>query len=298
MVKEKQLLRNKKSYFINKLKGRKLIIYVLFLFYLIPLYLMKSPLKITLLQSELHWEDRTANLHAFTKKIEKLEPGTTDLIILPEMFTTGFSMNTSELAEPMGGPTSQWMQKIAQEKQTAICGSVIINENGVAYNRLLWVFPDARILTYDKRHCFTLAGEQEHFEAGTQRLIVDYKGWKICPLICYDLRFPVWSRNTEAYDLLLYVANWPNRRSQAWKSLLLARAIENQSYTIGVNRVGLDENGLEYSGDSAVIDFGGKVLYQVSEVEDVFTIALDLEKQESFRKKLAFLADQDAFTIN
>lgn len=258
---------------------------------------MKAPLRLTLFQSQLAWEDIDANLQQFSQKLAGLAKDRTDLILLPEMFTTGFSMNAQALAETMDGKTVAWMQEMAAAKGAVVCGSAIIREGEHCFNRLLWVRPDGTVATYDKRHCFTLAGEQEHFNAGTERLIVSCKEWKICPLICYDLRFPVWSRNNCGYDLLIYIANWPNKRSEAWKSLLRARAIENQAYTVGVNRVGLDEKQLQYSGDSTVIDYAGSVLYQVSEVEDGFSITLSWEKQEEFRQKLPFLADQDSFEI-
>lgn len=258
---------------------------------------MSSNLQVTLIQSPLKWQDIDANLNEFSKKIACIQKGSTDLIILPEMFTTGFSMNPANLAEPMNGKTVHWMKEMAKAKDAVICGSAMIEEANTFYNRFLWVEPNGSIQSYDKRHCFSLANEQEFFQAGKERLILNYKGWKICPLVCYDLRFPVWSRNNVGYDLLLYVANWPSRRSQAWKSLLVARAIENQVYTIGVNRVGKDENGLDYSGDSSLIDYAGKVRYQISEVEDVFTTTLFKEPQQKFREKLPFLDDQDDFEV-
>lgn len=255
-----------------------------------------SNLRITTVQSYLHWEDKTQNLAMFDQKLKGLM-GATDLIILPEMFSTGFSMNTEELAESMDGTTMQWLKQKAAEMKAVITGSFIAIENGQYFNRLVWMQPDGIYQTYDKRHLFTLAGEQHYYSAGKERLIVNYKGWKICPLVCYDLRFPVWSRNTEDYDVLIYVANFPERRHHAWKSLLVARAIENQAYTIGLNRVGKDNNDIYYSGDSVVLDYAGQARYQVSHIEDVFTTSLSYEDLKTFRSKLNFLPDRDRFEI-
>ncbi|RMG82350.1 MAG: amidohydrolase [Bacteroidetes bacterium] len=255
-----------------------------------------SVLIVTVFQSNLIWEDPPANRKMFSEKIDRLaEP--TDLIILPEMFTTGFSMNARKLAETMDGESVQWMRRYAKKKKAMVMGSLIIEEDGQFFNRLIAMRPDGSLSFYDKRHLFTLAGEHAHYRKGTRRLILDYKGWKICPLICYDLRFPVWSRNTEDYDLLIYVANWPVKRSHHWKSLLRARAIENQSYTIGVNRCGEDAGGYYYSGDTSVIDFGGNIHFQVAHTEAAFTTSLSLEKQTAFRKRLDFLPDRDNFEI-
>ena len=253
-------------------------------------------LRITTIQSFLHWEDTARNLQMFDKKLKGLA-GKTDLIILPEMFTTGFSMNAAALAEAMDGETLQWLAAKARTIGAAVTGSFIVNENGRYYNRLVWMNPDGQFACYDKRHLFTLAKEHETYVAGTEKLIVEWKGWKVCPLVCYDLRFPVWSRNTEGYDLLLFVANWPTARSYHWKQLLVARAIENQSFVIGVNRVGSDEKGLDYSGDTSVIDYSGNVVYQISDKEEVSTRTLDKGEMKSFRNRLNFLADQDNFQI-
>ncbi len=258
---------------------------------------MHSDLRISLVQSRLLWEDIPGNLAAFTEKIKTIPTGSTDVILLPETFTTGFSMHTPELAEDEEGPSLAWMRVMASEKQAVVAGSIIFREGEQYFNRFLWVRPDGSHSHYNKRHCFTLAGEQEHFTPGNARLIVECKGWRLCPMICYDLRFPVWSRYRGDYDVLLYVANWPRPRNEAWKTLLRGRAIENQCYTIGVNRVGEDEKGLAYSGDSAVIDYAGAPLYQASEVEGIFTLSLSAEKQQIFRKKLAFLADRDIFEV-
>ncbi|MCB9285547.1 MAG: amidohydrolase [Lewinellaceae bacterium] len=255
-----------------------------------------EPLRVTLVQTELAWEDPAANLQRLERKLHPIS-GTTDLIILPEMFTTGFTMRAEAMAEDMDGPTLRWMQAMASQLDAVITGSVVICERGACFNRLLWVRPDKTYAYYDKRHLFSLAGEQHHYTAGNQRLLVGLKGWTICPLICYDLRFPVWSRNTQDYDLLIYVANWPKARRHAWQSLLVARAIENQSYTIGVNRVGEDANGNEYTGDSMVVNFAGEVLYHIAYGEQSETLTLAHAIQESFRAKFPFLDDADDFSL-
>lgn len=252
-------------------------------------------LRVSLLQAELAWEDKAANLLRFGEKIDVLTAAT-DLILLPEMFTTGFSMNAPALAESMDGPTMQWLADQAAKSRAVVAGSFIALEKGRYYNRFVWMRPDGRWAAYDKRHLFAYAGEDQIYSPGEKRLMVELKGWKICPLICYDLRFPVWSRNTESYDLLLYVANFPERRRQAWMALLTARAIENQAYTIGVNRVGKDGQDIAYSGDSSVVDYEGNVLYRLAEVEGVHTIELSADAQQAFREKFPFLKDQDGFT--
>lgn len=249
-------------------------------------------LRVSLLQAELAWEDKAANLQRFGEKIAALPPDS-DLILLPEMFTTGFSMNAPALAESMDGPTMQWLAAQAAGSGAVIAGSFIAREKDRYYNRFVWMRPDGSFDFYDKRHLFAYAGEDKIYTAGEKKLIVTLKGWKICPLICYDLRFPVWSRNTENYDLLLYVANFPERRRHAWKSLLLARAIENQVYTIGVNRVGKDGQDIAYSGDSCVVDFEGNLLYELEGVEGTHTIELSAIAQQNFREKFPFLKDRD-----
>ena len=262
---------------------------------LIILWPMEN-LRITTVQSILHWEDITANLSMFDEKLKGLE-GTTDIIVLPEMFTTGFSMDARALAETMEGRTMQWLGQKAAQIGAVVTGSFIVQENGAFYNRLVWMQPDGGFKHYDKRHLFTLAKEDAAYQPGATKLIVEWKGWRVCPLICYDLRFPVWSRNTEGYDLLIYVANWPDKRSYHWCQLLVGRAIENQSYVVGVNRTGSDEKGFDYSGGTSVIDYSGNVLYRVSNQEDVFTGILQYNELVSFRKKLAFLDDKDKFEI-
>ena len=257
---------------------------------------MEENLKITIIQSELHWEDVDANLEMFSKKIQYIEEET-DLIILPEMFSTGFSMNAESLAETNDGKTLNWMISEAKKYQTAITGSVIISENNHFYNRLFFVFPDGSYEKYDKKHTFTLAKENESYTAGIQRLIVNYKGWRICPLVCYDLRFPVWARNTEDYDVLIYVANWPKVRTVAWDTLLRARAIENMTYCIGVNRVGFDGNDHEYVGHSSVYDVLGKQISTSAFDEFTETVVLDKRHIEENRSHFQFLNDRDPFTL-
>ncbi len=253
-------------------------------------------MKIALIQSNLIWENPKANRDIFENKINEIN-GSVDLIVLPEMFTTGFTMNPNAVAESMQGETVLWMQSLAKAKKTAITGSVVIEESGNFYNRMLFVFPSGEIEHYDKRHLFTLAGEEKVYTAGNKKLIVDYLGWKICPMVCYDLRFPVFSRNVENYDLLLYVASWPEKRIQAWDTLLKARAIENMSYVVAVNRVGVDDNQHQYVGHSQVIGFLGNYELEPQETENVFVIRLDRDKMLSARNSFGFLNDKDAFQL-
>ncbi|WP_029037547.1 amidohydrolase [Salinimicrobium xinjiangense] len=259
---------------------------------------MTQILKTALLQANLDWENISQNVTNFEQKIKEL-PQEVDLIILPEMFSTGFSMNAGNLAEPENGPTFRWMQKMASEKDAAVTGSLIISENGNFYNRLYFVYPDGSFQKYDKRHTFTLAKENDTYASGKERLIVEYKGWKVCPLVCYDLRFPVWARNTEGYDLLIFVANWPAARVAAWDTLLKARAIENMSYCIGVNRVGRDGSDLNYVGHSAVYDSLGKQISGAHD-ESEFTEIVELDKDhlKETRSQLKFLQDRDRFTVH
>jgi omega-amidase len=262
-----------------------------------------SDLKVTLIQANLHWEDVAANLRMFDEKINAITERT-EIIVLPEMFSTGFSMKPEVLAETMDGSAVQWMKKKAAEKNVIITGSLIIEENGQYLNRLIWMQPNGVMGTYDKRHLFGYGGEHEHYLAGDRRLIAQVKGWKICLTVCYDLRFPVWSRNVitpetgaPAYDVLINVANWPERRSTAWKTLIQARAIENQCYTIGVNRVGNDGNEIYHSGDSSLIDPLGEILYRKGHEEDIFTTTLERSKLEEIRKNIPFLKDADKFQV-
>jgi len=258
---------------------------------------MESMLKVAIIQKDLVWQDaeqNRVNLDAMFSEIEDV-----DLIVLPEMFTTGFSMEPKPIAETMQGKTIGWMLNTAKRLDAAIVGSLIIQDNGMFYNRMLFVYPGGEIKQYDKRHAFTLAGENKEYTSGKNKLIVDYKGWKICPLICYDLRFPAWSRNVDNYDLLLYSANWPKPRINAWNTLLKARAIENMSYCIGVNRVGVDAHNYEYSGNSVAIDYLGNELTAICEHKEAILYAsLDKEEMYKTRAKLPFLEDRDTFTIN
>lgn len=254
-------------------------------------------LTITLIQSTLHWENIDANLRMFSDKVSNLDE--TDLIMLPEMFTTGFSMNAADLAETMENSKGiDWMHRTAKLLSVAVTGSLIIKEDNRYYNRLFWVEPNGRQLHYDKKHLFTMAKEQLTFTAGTQKLMVDYKGWKIAPFICYDLRFPAWNRNLEDYDLAFYVANWPAKRSFHWRSLLAARAIENQAYVIGVNRVGVDGRGFDYSGDSSILNPIGELLYHKVNEEDICRMTLTKAVLHTLRKKYPFLADRDYYTFH
>lgn len=258
---------------------------------------MQDTLKIAFIQSDLAWENPKQNRDYFKEKIEAIT-SPVDLIILPEMFTTGFTMNAKEYAETMQDKSLHWMQKMAAFKNTALVGSIIIKEQNKFYNRLLFVYPDGNISTYDKRHTFTLAGEHEVFTAGNSKLIIDYKGWKICPLICYDLRFPVWARNVENYDVLIYVANWPKPRIHAWDTLLMARAIENMCYCIGVNRVGIDKLDNEYCGHSATYDILGNNITPIRpNKEHTEIVTLERNHINFYRNKLKFLTDKDNFSL-
>jgi omega-amidase len=257
-------------------------------------------LSFTLIQTKLFWEDRDANLAMLEKKIMGIRERT-EIVVLPEMFSTGFSMNPTKLAEQMDGVTVTWMKKIAAAKKIVLTGSVIVEEDGNYYNRLLWVLPDGNLGFYDKRHRFAFAGENAEYTPGNKRLIAQVKGWKINLQVCYDLRFPVWARQhsneSPEYDVLLYVANWPERRAHAWKTLLTARAIENQCYVVGVNRVGDDGNGIAHSGDSMVIDALGTTLYHKNDEEDIHTIVLEREPLQQVREKFPFWKDADNFKI-
>jgi len=268
-----------------------------------------STLSITVIQSIIHWQNKQANLAMFEQKIGSIKEKT-EIVLLPEMFSTGFSMEAATLAETMEGTTVQWMQRISAEKKIILAGSVIIEENGHYYNRLLWVLPNGQLGVYDKRHRFAFAGEDNHYTAGSKRLIASVKGWKINLQICYDLRFPVWARQGSIsdvtsdaqsaepeYDLLINVANWPEHRKHAWKTLLLARAIENQCYAVGVNRVGDDGNNIHYSGDSMIIDPLGEVLHTKENEEEIFTMILQKEKLQEIRNKFPFWKDADSFSI-
>ena len=273
-----------------------------------------SKLTITTIQSNLVWENKATNLLMLEQKIKSIEERT-EIVVLPEMFSTGFSMNAAALADDMNGETVNWMKRIAAEQKIILTGSIIIKDNDHYFNRLIWMLPNGEYGVYDKRHLFGFGNETENYTAGNKRLIASVKGWKINLQICYDLRFPVWARQTPStlenssrpfggaggeveYDVLIYVANWPERRSHAWKSLLCARAIENQCYVVGVNRVGNDGNNIYHSGNSMIIDPLGQVLYHNADDEDIFTITLEKEMLDEVRSKFPFLKDGDSFTIS
>ena len=260
-----------------------------------------SSLTITLIQTKLFWEDKKANLEMFQRKIESIKEKT-EIVILPEMFNTGFSMKPELFAEKMDGETVNWMKKISAERKIILTGSLMIEEDGKYFNRLIWMLPNGQFGTYDKRHLFAYAHENEHYSAGNKKLIASVKGRKINLQICYDLMFPVWARQPPGelenkYDLLINVANWPERRSLAWKTLLRARAIENQSFVVGVNRVGEDGDKISYNGGSTIIDPLGEIIYQKDEEEDIFTYTLEKEKVEETRNHFPFWKDADEFII-
>lgn len=264
-----------------------------------------SSLTFTLIQTQLHWEDKTANLKMLEEKINGIKQKT-EIILLPEMFSTGFSMNPNRLAEGMDGDAVAWMKRVSEGKKVILTGSLMTKEHNRYVNRLVWMLPNGQMGLYDKRHLFAYANEHTHFTPGKKRLIASVKGWKINLLVCYDLRFPVWSRqarhvNNEKqgleYDVLIYVANWPEKRSHMWRTLLQARAIENQCYCIGVNRVGNDGNGIYHSGDSMVVNPLGDVLYHKAHEEDIYTITLQKEELDAVREKMPFWKDADPFLI-
>jgi omega-amidase len=257
-------------------------------------------MKIALVQTPLHWEDSAANLRMITDRIGAIRDA--DLIVLPEMFTTAFSMRPEKVAEQAGGPVPGMMSDWAARSGAAVTGSIAVEENGKYYNRLYFAEPGGRVHTYDKRHLFTMGDEHSHYTAGERKLIIEYRGWKICPLVCYDLRFPVWSRNRlvdgrPEYDMLLYVANWPAARSYAWRHLLVARAIENQCYVAGVNRTGVDANGYEYDGQSMFVGPKGEVVAMSGREDDTIYCEADRGQLDDFRSGFPALADGDAFRI-
>jgi len=254
-------------------------------------------LRVTLVQQPLAWHDPGANRERFEALLAPLA-GQTDLVVLPETFTTGFSMAVENLGEPAGGPTTQWLKRLAGTLSAAIAGSVITAESGHYYNRLFWVTP-SDLRHYDKRHLFRMGREHQHFTSGRSAWSIEWRGMRICPFVCYDLRFPVFSRRRPQleYDALLYVANWPAVRAYPWRQLLIARAIENQSFVVGVNRIGLDGNGVEYGGDSAVIDFIGRPLIELGDTAAVTTTVLDVTALRAFRDKFPAHLDADRFTL-
>jgi predicted amidohydrolase len=262
-----------------------------------------NDLRVTLIQTALHWESPGANLAMLEEKLWLIGVPT-DVIVLPEMFTTGFTMNAPALAEPMNLTTFKWMKGQAARTGAVVTGSYIVKENGQYFNRLVWMQPNGAYHVYDKRHLFRMAHEHDTYAAGGKRLVTEWKGWRICPMVCYDLRFPVWSRNGPRpdgdglqYDVLLYVANWPQPRRHAWSTLLKARAIENLSYAIGVNRVGLDGKGHAYGGDSAVINFKGEPLFEEAEKEVIHTQTLSYDQLVAFRTAFPAHMDGDAFEL-
>lgn len=260
-------------------------------------------LKVSFIQTELYWQDIAANLAMFEEKIWQIDTPT-DLIVLPEMFNTGFTMDAARLAEPVNFTTFKWMKQMAQQTEAAITGSFIIKDSGKFYNRLYWIHPDGQIDYYDKRHLFRMGDEHLTFSPGDRHVVISYKGWKIMPLICYDLRFPVWSRNRinpdtqmSEYDFLLYVANWPAPRTEVWNTLLKARAMENQCYCLGVNRLGTDGMKVDYSGHSALYSYKGALMHEINSEPSIQTISLDKKSLTEFRTKFPAYLDGDSFEI-
>jgi predicted amidohydrolase len=249
-----------------------------------------------LIQSQLFWADAAANRRQLEQQVRERAMGC-DLAVFPETFTSGFLGDIESGAEPMEGETLHWMKSLAAELDTVLCGSAAIATSRGTVNRFLWVQPDGQVQFYDKRHLFSHGGEDRRYVAGTERKVFNYRGWRICPQVCYDLRFPVWCRNRDDYDLLVFVANWPHTRSIAWSTLLKARAIENQCYVIGVNRSGKDPRGLKYKGGSAVYDPLGEACLDLGEEENSGSVLLDLDKVRSTRRLLPFQRDADDFRI-
>lgn len=259
--------------------------------------MINKELKISIIQTDLIWENPQANRDKFTMLLKQLNEKT-DIAILPEMFTTSFAMNPERLAEPATGDTLLWMQTTANELGFAICGSIMVKENDLYFNRFYFVEPNGKFHTYNKRHLFRMMDEHSHYQAGNERVILNYLGWRIMPQICYDLRFPVWSRNQDDYDLLIYVANFPTARQMAWNKLLPARAIENLCYVAAVNRIGTDGNGIPFSGDSQVIDPKGKIVLETeNNKETVATLSLSLKELNDYRAKFPAHLDADNFTL-
>lgn len=254
-----------------------------------------NELKVSAIQTDIVWEDREANLKQLEGQLNKIEKQ--DIILLPEMFTTGFTMNAPKYADSMMGTTVHWMKNMAKKTGAAVGGSVIIRDSGNYYNRFLWAEPKGDVHYYDKRHLFSYGKEDKSFTAGEERVIIEYKGWKINLNICYDLRFPVWSRNQSDYDILIYVANWPEQRSLAWKTLLQARAIENQAYVIGVNRIGEDGAGNNYVGDTTIIEYDGKVIDSMHIESGIVRSMFNKKRLKNFREDYRFLEDADRFKL-
>jgi len=258
---------------------------------------MSDKLRLSLIQPEILWESIELNLSHFTELLTRVDPAT-EVVILPEMFSTGFTMQALKMAEGFEGKTFNWMREMAAQFNYALTGSFIFTENTNVFNRLVWMNPSGEYYTYDKRHLFSMGGEKDHYSCGNSRILINYKNWKILPLICYDLRFPVWSRNSDGYDILLYVANWPAVRSYAWNCLLRARAIENQSYVVAVNRIGKDGEGVEYIGESMILDPKGFPMNEVIEKKEMIIFKIiDLQELKDFRKKFPVSADADKFML-
>lgn len=253
-------------------------------------------MKVSFLQIPIVWEKPVKNRNVIQQWMQSAND-LGDLLVLPEMFTSGFTMQPEKVAETMQGETIQWMMELASTYEIAITGSLVILEDTHFYNRMVFVHPNGKVDCYNKRHLFKMAGEHQSYTAGRLPMVVHYQDWKICLQVCYDLRFPVFSRNTQDYDLLIYVANWPAPRIQAWEVLLRARAIENQCYVIGVNRIGQDANQLNYPGQSAIMDAFGNVVTEAIAQEGIFQTTLSLSSLQEIRKKLPFLQDRDTFNI-
>ncbi len=256
-----------------------------------------TDLQLTMLQIPLLWHDPAGNRAAVTRLIADAAAGS-DLIVLPETFSTGFTMEAAAVAEPPDGPTIRWLLETAAAHEVSLCGSMIVTEAGAHYNRLVWATPDGNLHTYDKRHLFRLGGEHDRYTPGHERIIVELNGWRICPLVCYDLRFPVWSRNRNDYDLLLYVANWPVARMAAWNTLLPARAVENQAYVAGVNRTGVDGNGIECGGGSMICDYFGARIAEAGNEQATLRATLSMADLQRFRERYPFWKDADAFDLS
>jgi len=268
---------------------------------------MGKDLRVTTLQTSLFWEDAAKNINYFNKQLEIIKRNSTDIIVLPEMFNTGFTMNAEKVAELESGFTMQWMNDVASNLNTSICGSLIIKEKNKFYNRFIWMNPDGSYQSYDKRHLFRMGGEDKIFTSGKESVVIECKGWVICPQVCYDLRFPVWSRNriekegkniVYDYDILLYVASWPAARKFAWQQLLIARAIENQAYLVGVNRIGKDGLGTAYNGESVILDPLGQKINKSSTKKSIETVSLSLKNLQDIRKRFPVFFDADNFKLN
>lgn len=258
---------------------------------------MQEELTFAIIQFNPEWENIENNLNHLNNLLRD-EKRTVDVIVLPETFATGFSMNAHKIAQKMNGSIVEWMLQTAQEHNTAVAGSVFINDNNIFFNRFVWALPNGDIATYNKRHLFSMSAEHTAYSKGNKQLTIDYKGWKLFPQICYDLRFPVWSRNTFNYDVLINVANWPAARNNVWETLLKARAIENQCYAIGVNRIGTDNNNIEYEGNSLAINYKGETMAQIGNKTATNIVTLNKTARNAFVKKFNALNDADSFNLD